>query len=879
MSDFVERPSHFGPAGDPIPLSDHYDDVVKRVRAVVPEDARTIDGASLRDLTVRVALVHDAGKLTPWFRQHLEERKPDGPKHHAPIGALLAHYVIDASGFEGEDPLVGFLAVARHHGPLPDVGSYAYDAAKGIKSGRSQQYYHEHVPEQIQKIDDTVPDLAEEIIHRATDGDGSWSEFYTRIKEGDVYKSIREHVSRPPLYSNVKPNPVSDGFYATVLQVWSALVLADKTSAASLTKGVDLGTDVYEASSPRHVAVEAYVRNLQWQAEQDDLDERERDLNESREAARLSVRAKTHEFIESGQSVATLTLPTGLGKTLTGLDAALTVLEETAGDSGRIVYALPFTSIIDQVAAEAMKIFDADGADDLLTIHHYLAETLIELDGDNIPENIDDDGLAHLAELLGEGWRSGLIVTTFVQLFESLAGPSNSQSMKLPALYDSVVVLDELQALPLDWWKLVKRLVGVLIEEYDATVIAMTATQPHLLNGVDGVEPFELVGDHERYFDGLDRVQFELDPSVVSYMDGEPEPLPYEAAADSLADVLSDSRSTLAICNTIDSARELTAELSSIVEAVDVNEIYGKRLAKCETTTEDVTSEAVLSAVLDERTTEEPLVVHLSTRHRPCDRRTLIDVSSTLAEQEYPVALVSTQLVEAGVDISFDHVFRDFAPLDSIVQAAGRCNRSFDRRRGQVTVWMLEPPEGRKETPSSVVYARGGESLTKLTALALEEVWDGEPLSEKTVTREAVGNYFDRLDDRDVGISEYVKYVDKTEVGQLGRLSLIDERRAVDVIVARTRTEWNQLCEIRTAFEDANWDRVDELIERTRDMSVSVPLYSDTSDAARKLVDCDPVYPDAEQRRLDGRPNRNSSFFDATDGFVIPDSTVEARLL
>lgn len=849
------------------------------MRKIIPEKARTPDGASLRDLTECVALVHDTGKLTPWFRQHLGRESPDGPKHHAPIGALLAHYVLDASGFEGEDPLVGFVAVARHHGSLPDVGSYAYDAAGGSKSGRLQQYYHEHVPEQVRVIDETVPDLAEEIVNSVTDGAGSWAEFRSRIVDEKRYSSILQHVSRPPLYTNEKPNPVSDGFYATVLQVWSALVFADKTGAASLTTGVGLDTEAYGASSPRRIAVEAYVRNLQWQAEQDDLGERERDLNDSREDARLSVRTRTREFLESGQSIATLTLPTGLGKTLTGLDAALTVLEETAGHDGRVVYALPFTSIIDQVAVEAQKIFDADGAGDLLTIHHYLAETLVELGGDATAEEVDDDDLAHLAELLGESWRSGLVVTTFVQLFESLAGPSNSQSMKLSALYDSVVILDEPQALPHEWWKLVERLVGILTEKYDATVIAMTATQPHLFDGIDETEPFELVEDSDQYFEDLDRVQFDLDPSAISYLDGEPEPLAYEAGADLLADVLSESSSTLAICNTIDSARELTETLTESIKAVNANEIYGRLLDECETTTADVEPEDLISEILDEQVAEEPLVVHLSTRHRPCDRRMLIDVASTLAERGYPVALVSTQLIEAGVDVSFDHVFRDFAPLDNIVQAAGRCNRSFDRRHGRVTVWLLEPPEGRENTPASAVYTLGGESLTKLTAQALGEVWDGEPLSERTVTREAVTDYFDRLDGRDIGEPKYVKYVDNAEVGHLGRLSLIDERRAVDIVVARTEGEQDLLRDIRRAFKSCDWDWLDELIKQTKGLSVSVPLYADDSDAARKLTNCEPIYPASEQRRLDGRSERADGFFDATVGFAIPDSTVEARLL
>lgn len=877
MSDAGDRPSHLDANCDPIPLSRHHRHVADRARALVPEDARTPDGASLRELTERVALVHDAGKLTTWFRQHLHDEDPDGPKHHAPLGALLAHYVLDAIGFEGEDPLVGFVAVAKHHGSLPDVGGYVYEAASGREPGRLQQYYHDHARAQVDDIDESVPGLAGEVVRRATDGTGSWAEFRERVENGGVFDDVTCHVARPPHFLNQKPDPVSDDFYATVLQVWSALVFADKTSAASLTTGVPLDEEAYRSPTPGREVVEEHVQCLQQAAVGDNASERERNLNARREEARQSVRARTETFLESDHPVATLTLPTGLGKTLTGLDAALTILNESEAEDGRVVYALPFTSIVDQVAAETRELLDAETHGDRLTVDHHLAETVIEPDED-AAEEVDDDDIAHVAELLGESWRSSLVVTTFVQLFESLAGPKNSRAMKLPSLYGSVVILDEPQALPLDWWKLIRRLTGLLTEEYGATVIAMTATQPHLFDG-GGQEPFELVEDRGRYYEGLDRVEFDLHRSARTYLDGDPEPVTYRTAAESVADVLSESRSALAICNTIDSARELTGALTEAIEVVEANETYGALLAECEGMTGSVEAEHVVETLLDAQFADQPVLVHLTTRHRPCDRRTLIDVASTLADGGYPVALVSTQLVEAGVDVSFDHVFRDFAPMDSIVQAAGRCNRSFDRWQGTVTISLLEPPEGRESLPANVVYDHGGESLTRMTALALDEVWEGEPMPERTVTRDAVLDYFDRLADRNVGNSEYVDYLNKGEIGKLGGLSLIDERPAVDVVVARTREEWKLVREIRAAFGNGEWKRLDELVDRTREWSVSVPLYAGNDRAGEKLVDCTPVHPGAELRRLDGREGNHAGFFDATRGFVIPDSTVEARLL
>jgi len=271
---------------------------------------------------------------------------------------------------------------------------------------------------------------------------------------------------------------------------------------------------------------------------------------------------------------------------------------------------------------------------------------------------------------------------------------------------------------------------------------------------------------------------------------------PYDRAGDLVATRADDGDSVLAICNTIDSARELAESIADRTIPVDVNEVYDELLNDADESTESIPPKRTSADAARRRRSGQPLLVHLTTRHRPCDRRHLIDVASDLAEAGEPVLFVSTQLVEAGVDVSFDEVIRDFAPMDSLVQAAGRCNRSYGRNRGRVTVWQLAPPPNRETTPASAVYGRG-ESLTKLTGQALATVYDGDPMPEPDVTRNAVEHYFDLLDGRDVGADEYVEYLERAEAEELGRLSLIDERLAVDVIVTRTADERETVEEIR----------------------------------------------------------------------------------
>ncbi|MFB6125681.1 MAG: CRISPR-associated endonuclease Cas3'' [Halolamina sp.] len=881
MTGFDRRPSHVSDDDEEISLDTHLSDVADRVEMLVPEGATTPAGNSLHDLTRRVALVHDAGKLTSWFREHLlaDDPNPDGPTHHAPFGAVLAHYVLSESGFDGRDPLLGFLAVAKHHGRLPDAADYVADATAAMTESRLRGYFRADVHDQAEDIGGQVPDLAAALVERATDGSGSWDDFRATLAEAERTKEYRQIATHACSGRRLSPAPgrLPDGFYAAALQVWSALVFADKTSAATLHHDVELGPAAYGATIPDRSAIDDRVAELRRENEAADSSDETDRLNERRESARESIRTRAKSFAASDRDVATLTLPTGMGKTLSGLDAALTTLTADAdgkAPDGRVVYALPFTSIIDQVAAESRRVFDTSPSD-LLTVDHHLAETEVSPPGP--AEAIPDDARQDIAALLGEGWRSGLVVTTFVGLFESLVGPRNSRGMKLPALYDSVVVLDEPQALPLRWWPLVDRTTELLVDQYDASVIAMTATQPKLLSDGDR-DPFALVKEADPYFEALDRLAFDLHPSVEAELDGEREPLAHDRAAELLGTRLADDSSVLAICNTIDSARELAEEVSTRLSPTDVNQVYDDRLSEAdeETVTAELDVETTVTKSLRGRSGDEPLLVHLTTRHRPCDRRHLIDAATTLADAGEPVVFVSTQLVEAGVDVSFDEVARDFAPMDSLVQAAGRCNRSFDRDRGRVTVWHLEPPDEQTTTPAVAVYG-SEESLTSLTALSLAEVYEGEPMAEPTVTREAVERYFERLDDRGVGTDEYVNYVDDAMAKSLGEESLIRERPAVDVVVARTVAEWNQLRAVRQAYDGANWDELDERVDSLQEMQVSVPL--DATDSLETLQACEPLFPDATRLALDARAGHDAGYFDATDGVVVPETSAEARLL
>ncbi|AFO56175.1 CRISPR-associated endonuclease Cas3'' [Natrinema sp. J7-2] len=841
-------------------LLDHLDEVAGRAESVVSADATTIGGDPLTEMIAIVARCHDFGKATTWFQEYvIDERDTSKRTNHSLFGAYLGYYVLDRLGYDSEDCLAALVALAKHHGRLPDVEEYVEDISRFENKSEASNERQRVVIEQVGNVDDHRRTFARSFVADATDGNGSWDEFVERIEdeEDSLFDTVFEHVSMFALGSD--RSAPSDEFYELLLQLWSGLILADKTVAAGIED------DHLAASDPDARTLSEYIADLGGDADEDSKADA---LDTLRDEARKDVLDGVDQFRDSDASIATLTLPTGMGKTLTGLNAALALRNE----GERVVYALPFTSVIDQVADELTDVFDTDARDDLLTIHHHLAETVTKL-GD--PDD-DPDGHARLAEMVAESWRSGMTLTTFVQLFESLVGPSNTQSMKLPALYDSVIVLDEPQALPMEWWKLVRRITTILTEEYDATIIAMTATQP-AANDEDAAsqalfdDAFELVSDVNRYFDHFERVEYEVHDSVLAFDDTDAT-VDYETAGRTILNETGETESVLAICNTIDSATELTDAIEEREAVVDVGRCLEEELGG-----DGVDVEALVERVKAALGPDERALVHLSTRLRPHDRLALIEATKRLTERDVPVVAVSTQLIEAGVDISFDRVYRDIAPIDSVVQAAGRCNRSFESDLGTVTLWWLAPPAGTTKTPAQAVYDSEGVSTISLTARTLDAIdaSDGT-VAERTMTREAVQHYYGLIADRNPGSPQYVEWVDEANGAELGDLSLIGKRESVDVVVCRTDVDRDLVDAMEIALDEFDYETFGDRRDEAKDITVSLPIYSQDSTEAETVKDLKKL--DDTDLRVLRRPE-SKTYFDETNGLAVEGPSVDDRFL
>ncbi|MBB5016980.1 CRISPR-associated endonuclease/helicase Cas3 [Chitinivorax tropicus] len=335
-----------------------------------------------------------------------------------------------------------------------------------------------------------------------------------------------------------------------------------------------------------------------------------------------------------------LTVPTGGGKTLSSLAFALKHAD--IHSKRRIIYAIPYTSIIEQTAG----VF-REALGDVVLEHH---------------SSFDPDKETPFSRLAAENWDAPLIVTTNVQLFESLFAARTSRCRKLHNLINSVIVLDEAQLLPPDLLAPILHCMRELSARYGVTWVLCTATQPALgtrrnghgkvtLQGLDGVR--DIIPDPRALFERLDRVEVELPADL-----NQPTDWP------TLADELAGHQQALVVVNTRSQARELFQHMPEGTHH--------------------------LSALM-------------CGEHRS---QILAQIRAQLALGE-PVRIVSTSLIEAGVDIDLPVVYRALAGLDSIAQAAGRCNRE-GRLSGKGRLVVFVPPAKRL-----VGLAKYGEQATR----------------------------------------------------------------------------------------------------------------------------------------------------------------------
>lgn len=563
-----------------------------------------------------IGLLHDLGKYSYQFQQYIGSAtgciNPDeddyidakglkGTIDHSTAGAQAIWYALSKQGqSESITAQILALCIASHHSGLIDCIEATPKATVWDKfSGRMKKPEDRaHLQEVLSKMD------------------------------GDIRQRFQQLIESPTLHTSVintlvDINKKNQGSALTVSfkqgllirLLFSCLIDADRVDSADFESPVA----AQKRLNGRYTAFSTLI---------DRLETKLAGFNAHTNVNKIRKQISDHclQRANSKPSIFTLSVPTGGGKTLASLRFALNHAKEHGLE--RIIYIIPFTSIIDQNAEETRKILEPHGSGDegnIVLEHH---------------SNLTPEEQTWKTKILSENWDAPVVYTTMVQFLETLFGSGTRGARRMHQLSKSVLIFDEIQTLPINCVHLFNNAIHFLVDHCGSSVVLCTATQP-LLNEVDQKKGrIELAPDSEmmpevkELFADLRRVDvFNKQKEVGGWS--------FDEIAELAVTECNEMGSCLVIVNTKNAAQDIF--------------------------------------ILCKQRTEVP-VFHLSTSMCPAHRKAVLSQVRQLLEADENVLCISTQLIEAGVDVDFGAVIRFTAGLDSIAQAAGRCNRNGKRR-------------------------------------------------------------------------------------------------------------------------------------------------------------------------------------------------------
>ncbi|TNH03951.1 CRISPR-associated helicase Cas3' [Testudinibacter sp. TR-2022] len=583
-----------------------------------------------------LGLMHDFGKYSLKFQKYIhdatglhnpdlddEESTPNGSKvDHSTAGAQWVYRALRKFGAQGQGELCGQvlgLCIASHHGAglidcLDDEGNVVWQKRFDKDDALT------HLSECEQNADLAVAQQANKLADKAL-----LQQMLAPLKA--ILKSENQSHTVTEFYL---------GCFTRFL--FSCLIDADRINSADFE---------YE----HHKSLRRLSEKPDWQQAIDKLESKLAAF-EARypiDEIRQRISKVCLDRASDPQGIYTLTVPTGGGKTLASLRYALHHAKQH--DLDRIIYIIPYTSIIDQNAHAVREIL----GEEWVLEHH---------------SNLDPEKQSWQNKLLSENWDKPIVFTTMVQFLDAWFGGGTRGARHIHPMTNSVLIFDEIQTLPVKCVHLFCNTLNWLTQFGNSSAVLCTATQPLL--DESGLEKFpqddqnkvcangllkladnaEIMGknaDIARLFDDLSRVEVCFNEKVGGW--------PVDEAGEFLLEQFQTASSCLFIVNTKKWAQQLYQYCQQ----------------------HDVPSEVLF---------------HLSTNQCATHRKDLFARMKQRLQAKLPVLCVSTQLIEAGVDISMAYVIRALGGLDSIAQAAGRCNRHGEKEgKGKVWVLNLQEPD------------------------------------------------------------------------------------------------------------------------------------------------------------------------------------------
>lgn len=715
------------------PLTDDWEQSLKEhLTAVAESSHRIIERKTLSfpdiatsdiaDIGRILGACHDFGKATTFFQQYID-REQENPyprnKRHSLISAFYAYHVLSKEFDADRIALLGWLIVQRHHGNLESFFGDRPPLLQKCKAEKDllqkqAKNIQEHALTEVERIYDTLD------INYV-------SSFLDAVISGDIFEEVIETYYK---HDRDKFGENSDNYYL-VLFLYSVLLDTDKMNSAgvpfkewtSVGDHNELAIDLVKRYKEKELSVDSHI-------------------DEQREEA---FRAVDTSVSNTEDNLLSITLPTGGGKTLTALNAALKIRSrEEFRRPPRIIYSLPFLSIIDQnhgVIQDVLDVNNVDPDDPSLLLRHDYMSSGFATETQDETNQLDNP---NRALLLTEGWNSEIVTTTFVQFFETLITRRNANARRFHKMANAVIVLDEIQAVPEKYWEGIKTGLETLASRFNSYILLMTATNPLIFE--PGEEITELVPDHESYFDVFDRLDYDIRTTDAITLD--------ELRADVESDIDEHpDADVMVVMNTVNSAKHLYHALE---DRVDRNCIF------------------------------------LSTNILPKEREDRIE---QIKNGDDPLLIITTQLIEAGVDIDIDIVYRDFAPLDSLIQTAGRCNRE-NTDRGRVTLITIADEDGPRDHFHQYVYDGTLMGATRDTLSNFSS-----SVTEQEFNRKAVASYFQKVHDRATTDNNTVSNMECLRFNDLD-LSLIEQDYETVSIFVKTQESAEVYTRVKHIYDD-----------------------------------------------------------------------------
>lgn len=687
----------------------------------------------LTDLVWIAGAFHDLAKATSYFQAYI--RTPEGVhshlKNHAQLSSVFTWFV--ASQYCKQQysdkllseliPALVLIAVKRHHGSIENLEkelSFSNDDLDNFS-------------EQIRSIDNESIELIISELLIDCKVKTTWKEFVSYWQGNTFQREMRDFkiISFKFRYPKLE-EPSRIALFNFFQVVYSALMYADKNDV------------ILDENRFNHKQTDI-TNCLEQFREKKGFNVAQTEIDRLKNEAYFNTLEHLGKVFRSEQHLYSITLPTGLGKTLTAYAVADKLRQLSGNADAKIVINIPFTSIIDQNFDVYRQVLGCDSSDVLLK-HHHLAEPNYK-DGSEKVYDFDK------SQFLIETWQSETIVTTFVQFLETILSMDKTKLMKFANLRNAVVLLDEIQTIPYELWETVRKTFISLGDTLNMYFVLISATQPLIFTL--GEDIVELVPNHQKYFKVFNRTRLHYHAEAVSF----------DSFIESVSKYVCEepAKDVLIIMNTKKAARTCFEQMVNL-NLDDVDYYF------------------------------------LSTLITPFERKEII---RKIKEKDGNRKLiVSTQLIEAGVDISVDTIFRQLSPIDSIIQSAGRANR-YNEKYSISDVFLYEIEGKEYQGVTSRIY---GSDLILKSKNVLKDF----PDIEESNYLQLIDRYFKEVRKQsDESSSDLLSAILGLQFSQID-LTLIEERKNESVFIQlnnEAKEVWERYISLCSQKELNPWEK------------------------------------------------------------------------